>query len=96
MVSEARTVDHIVFDSGLVRIGAFRCHPDHPSFEDSGPAQNYCFVFPRTAVKIEHEHEPVFVANPNVVTFYNLGRSIDGTQSALKGIIATGSEWIQD
>jgi AraC-like DNA-binding protein len=28
-------------------------------------------VFPRTAVAIQHEHERAFVANPNVVTFYN-------------------------
>ena len=67
-------VDRVVFESNLVRIGAFRCHPDHPSFQDTGPAQNYCFVFPRTAVEIQHEHESAFVANPNVVTFYNAGQ----------------------
>lgn len=66
-----RPFDRLVFDSGLVRIGAFRCDPDHPSFHDTGPAENYCFVFPRTAVEIQHEHEFAFVANPNVVTFYN-------------------------
>jgi AraC-like DNA-binding protein len=71
----ATDFEHIVFDSGGVRIGAFRCHPDHPSFQDSGPARNYCFVFPRTAVRIEHEHEPPFVANANVVTFYNSGQT---------------------
>jgi len=68
-------IDRIVFDSGMVRIGAFRCHPDDPSFHDSGPARNCCFVFPRTAVEIQHEHEPAFVANPNVVTFYNQGQA---------------------
>ena len=67
-------IDRVVFESSLVRIGAFRCHPEHPSFQDTGPAQNYCFVFPRTAVEIQHEHEPAFVANPNVVTFYNAGQ----------------------
>lgn len=67
--------DRVVFESELVRIAAFRCHPEHPSFQDTGPAQNYCFVFPRTAVLIQHEHEPAFVANPNVVTFYNSGQS---------------------
>ena len=65
----------MVFESGLVRIGAFRCNPADPSFQDTGPAENYCFVFPRTAVEIQHEHEPSFVANPNVVTFYNAGQS---------------------
>jgi AraC family transcriptional regulator len=67
--------DRILFESGLVRIGAFRCNPDHVSFHDSGPARNFCFVFPRTAVQIQHEHESAFVANPNVVTFYNRGQA---------------------
>jgi AraC family transcriptional regulator len=66
--------NRLVFDSGTVRIGAFRCDPEHPSFHDSGPACHYCFVFPRTAVEIQHEHERSFVANPNVVTFYNRGQ----------------------
>src|SRR5690348_12668892 len=74
-VSAGCEVDRIVFDSGLVRVGAFRCYPDDPSFRDSGPARNCCFVFPRTAVEIQHEHERAFVANPNVVTFYNQGQA---------------------
>ena len=56
-------------------MGAFRCNPDHPQFHDSGPATTFCFVFPRTAVEIQHEHEHAFVANPNLVTFYNQGQS---------------------
>ncbi len=32
-------------------------------------------MFPRTAVEIQHEHERAFVANPNVVTFYNQGQA---------------------
>ena len=68
-------IDRIVFDSGLVRMGAFRCHPSHASFHDSGPPRNCCFVFPRTAVEIQHEHEAAFIANPNVVTFYNKGQA---------------------
>src|SRR5215470_5971317 len=68
-------IDRVVFESDMVRMGAFRCHPDNPSFQDTGPAQNYCFVFPRTAVEIQHEHEPAFVANPNAVTFYNAGQA---------------------
>lgn len=67
--------DRVVFDTGIVRIGAFRCDPGHPAFHDSGPAQNCCFVFPRTAVEIQHEHQHAFTANPNVVTFYNKGQS---------------------
>ena len=67
--------DQIIFDSSLVKIGAFRCDPSHPSFQDTGPAENHCFVFPRTAVQIQHEHEYAFVANPNVITFYNAGQN---------------------
>lgn len=55
-------------------MGAFRCDPTHPSFHDSGPIRNWCFVFPRTAVEIQHEHERAFVGNPKVVAFYNKGQ----------------------
>src|SRR5262249_27849273 len=71
---EPSFTDTIVFESSLVRIGAFRCDRDYPAFQDTGPANNDCFVFPRTAIQIEHEHEPPFVANPNIVTFYNRGQ----------------------
>ena len=74
MTMQLDTPDRLVFDSGTVRIGAFRCNPEHPHFHDSGPARNYCFIFPRTVVQIQHEHERGFVANPNVVTFYNRGQ----------------------
>ena len=73
--TDRSTIDRVVFDTGLVCIGAFRCSPSHPSFHDSGPARNCCFVFPRTAVEIQHEHQPAFAANPNVVTFYNKGQT---------------------
>ena len=58
-----------------MRVGAFRCDPTHPSFHDSGPIRGWCFVFPRTAVEIQHEHERAFIGNPNVVTFYNKGQA---------------------
>lgn len=64
----------LVFKSSLVCIGAFRCHREYSGFQDTGPARHDCFVFPRTAVAIEHEHEPRFAANPNVITFYNKGQ----------------------
>jgi AraC-like DNA-binding protein len=74
MTREPQLTDHIVFESDLVRVGAFRCDRDFPGFSDTGPIQQDCFVFPRTAVAIEHEHERPFAANPNVVTFYNRGQ----------------------
>lgn len=74
--SGERQISQVVFESGLIRIGAFRCRPDHPLFHEAGQPTNRCFfVFPRTAVEIHHEHEAPFIANPNVVTFYNPGQA---------------------
>jgi AraC family transcriptional regulator len=64
-------VDHVVFATDSVTIGAFRCPADHPSFRDSGPIRNHCFVFPRTAVEIRHSDARPFVADPTIVTLYN-------------------------
>src|SRR5579862_5014346 len=66
--------DTLIFRSSLVCIGAFRCQREYSEFQDTGPASHDCFVFPRTAVGIEHEHEPPFAANPNIITFYNKGQ----------------------
>jgi AraC family transcriptional regulator len=64
-------VDQVVFSTDCVTIGAFRCAADHPSFRNSGPIQNDCFVFPRTAVVIQHDNERAFVADPTIITLYN-------------------------
>jgi AraC-like DNA-binding protein len=61
----------VLFESALVRIGTFRCPIGHPSFADSGPTQTFCFVFPRTAVWIEHPGSKPFVADANVIPLYN-------------------------
>jgi AraC-like DNA-binding protein len=82
---EPSACDQIVFDSGSVQLGAFRCDPGHPSFHDSGPIRNWCFVFPRTAVEIQHEFERAFVANPRVVTFYNQGQAYWRNAISLEG-----------
>jgi AraC family transcriptional regulator len=67
-------VERVLFQSELVRVGAFRCPVDHPLFADSGPIVNPIFVFPRTAVWIEHERRAPFVADPTVATLYNRGQ----------------------
>jgi AraC family transcriptional regulator len=67
-------LDRVLFDGPLVRIGSFRVDHRHPRFHDSGPIENHVFVFPRTGVRIQHEGKPAFVADPNVVTFYNRGQ----------------------
>jgi AraC-like DNA-binding protein len=73
-VTVVRDPDRIVFESPIVRIGAFRLSPDHPQFEDTGPTRNYCIVFPRRACWIEHEGERPFVADSTTVPLYNPGR----------------------
>lgn len=67
----AADVDHVVFTTDCVTIGAFRCAADHPSFRNSGPIRNDCFVFPRTAVVIQHDNARPFVADPTIITLYN-------------------------
>ena len=64
-------IDRVVFASECVTIGAFRCAVNDPSFRNSGPIRDDCFVFPRTAVVIEHEHARPFVADTTIVTLYN-------------------------
>lgn len=66
--------DRVVFASPLVRIGAFRCAPDHPHFHDTDPLDAYHFVFPRNACWIEHEGQRPFVADSTTVPLYNPGR----------------------
>src|SRR5262249_54798172 len=61
----------VLYESTLVRVGSFRCPVSHPSFADSGPTQTFCFVFPRTAVWIEHPGSKPFVADANVIPLYN-------------------------
>lgn len=67
-------VDRTLFASPLVTVGRFRCPPEHPRFVDSGPSPGCMFVFPRTGVWIQHEGARSFVADSNVVTFYNPGQ----------------------
>jgi len=84
VVQPVPPIDRTLFQTELVAIGAFRCPRHHPRFEDSGPIeQAHLFVFPRTAVTIEHEHGRPFVANANIVTLYNRGqRYLRGAISA--------------
>jgi AraC-like DNA-binding protein len=64
-------VDRVVFSTECVTIGAFRCAARHPSFRNSGPIRDDCFVFPRTTVFIQHDNARAFIADPTVITLYN-------------------------
>jgi AraC family transcriptional regulator len=63
-----------IYQTKMINIGLFRCHPEHPLFEDSGPIQGNLLVFPRTSVAIQHAGSEPIVASPNIVMFYNRGQ----------------------
>jgi AraC-like DNA-binding protein len=67
--------DTVVFETSLVRVGAFRCDADHPAFRHSDPIQNHCVWFSRTPVVIQPERERAFVANGHIAVFYNRAQS---------------------
>ena len=83
-------LETLIFQSPSVTVGTFRCRADHPLFEDSGPSNAYCFVFPRTPVWIRHAGERPFLADPTVVTFLN-----EGQEYSRRRIMADGdrAEW---
>jgi AraC-like DNA-binding protein len=66
--------DRALFASPEVRVGTFDCPVDHPDFATAGPIEGYTIFFPRSAVWIEHDGQPPFVADPKVVTIYNRGQ----------------------
>jgi AraC family transcriptional regulator len=74
-----------LFESELVTVGRWRCPVAHPIFRDSGPAHRYLFCFPRTSVWIQHEGGRPFVADPNIVTYYNRGQSYQRFQLSDSG-----------
>jgi AraC-like DNA-binding protein len=77
--------DEVVFESALVRIGAFRCDADHAAFRQSAPIVNHCVWFSRTPVVIQPQHEWSFVANANTATFYNRGELFGRRRVAARG-----------
>ena len=85
MLPAPRFHDEVVFESALVRVGAFRCDADHPAFGRSAPIVNHCVWFSRTPVEIQPEHERSFVANANTATFYNRGESFGRRRVAARG-----------
>src|SRR5262245_6683959 len=70
----APEIDRILVETSAIQVGAFRCPVGHPSFADSGPIRNHCFVFPRTPVIIRHRDERPFAADATLVTLYNKGQ----------------------
>jgi AraC family transcriptional regulator len=71
---ELLPVERLLFSSELTLVGQFDCAVKSPFFTDSGPAQNYLVVFPRTSVEIRHDSRAAFVSTPTNVNFYNKGQ----------------------
>jgi AraC family transcriptional regulator len=67
-------LESLLFATPAVGVGTFRCRPDDPLFQDSGPSSTYCFVFPRRPVWIRHAGSAPFIADPRTVTYYNAGQ----------------------
>lgn len=85
MVRPPQFRDEVVFESALVRVGAFRCDADHAAFGQSAPIVNHCVWFSRTPVEIQPQHERSFVANANTATFYNRGEWFGRRRVAARG-----------
>lgn len=69
----APAIDEALFSSPIVQVGRFRCGIHDRLFRDTDVTREHCFVFPRTAVWIEHEGEKPFVADSNTIPLYNPG-----------------------
>jgi AraC-like DNA-binding protein len=81
----AKPPETLLFESASVGIGRFRCSTGHPLFEDSGPSNAYCFVFPRSHVWIVAAGAAPFVAHPGLVTYYNEGQRYARRASSAAG-----------
>ena len=81
----AKAPETLLFESASVGIGRFRCSTEHPLFEDSGPSNAYCFVFPRSHVWIVAAGATPFVAHPGLVTYYNEGQRYARRPSSAAG-----------
>lgn len=69
--TESEAINHVVFESSLLRIGLWRCRPWHDLFRRDREAQGHYIVFPRSSVYITPSGRSRIVADPNVVMFYN-------------------------
>ena len=63
--------DRVVFATGDVVAGEFRCPTSYPAFATAGRINHYVVAFPRTSVWIERETLKPFVADPGFATIYN-------------------------
>ena len=69
-----KPVSRVRFRSSVLTAGSFDLDPSHPEFESAGQISAPTVVFPKTSVWIQHEHEPAFATDFNIVTYYNTGQ----------------------
>lgn len=62
-----------VFSGTVLRIGEFRCPPEHSAWAQENRTGRHLVVFPRVGVWIRQAGRPAVVADPNTVMFYNAG-----------------------
>src|SRR5262249_31578040 len=65
----------LLFSDDTAAAGTFACATSDPLFSGGMPSTAHCIVFSRTAVWIQHEGAPRYVADPTVVTFHSRGRA---------------------
>jgi AraC-like DNA-binding protein len=84
----ASAVDCLLYRGATVAIGAWRCPPGHPMFEDSGPIRDHCFAFPRNTTRIRRARGQGYVADPNVVELYAAEERYSRTCVSPEGAVA--------
>lgn len=67
-------IDEDIFATESVRVGRFRCSPNHPTFRTAGAISQPVVVFPRCPVWIRHAGARPFIADSNLATIYNRGQ----------------------
>lgn len=77
--------EQLLFESAHVRVGLFEARTSDPHFRFSAVPEEYLLVFPCTSTRIEHAGGRAFVADRNVVTFYNPGAVYHRTEVSTRG-----------
>lgn len=81
----------VIFSSDLVRIATYRRDGNRPDFEAPDRVNSgHLIVFPRTSVQINYENGDSIVANPNLVTMYNLHQGFSRKKISERGDLC---EW---
>ena len=83
--SPVEDIRAVLFESEIATVGRWRCPVGHPLFRNSGPILRFLFCFPRESVWIQHDGGEPFVADPNVVTYYNQGQEFRRIELSERG-----------